>query len=104
VLDELFGVSPQIRTQGVYTGPNLFSTTFRGDMGAAFEPLPYRRGQRAAFVQGRRFLPRHFAAISQVAGSNVGPALTWPGGLVVFETPGFALHSRVSVCAFIGVP
>jgi DNA-binding transcriptional regulator YdaS (Cro superfamily) len=29
-LDELFGVSPQIRTQGVYTGPNLFSTAFRG--------------------------------------------------------------------------
>jgi hypothetical protein len=29
-LDEQFGVNPQIRTQGVYTGPNLFSTAFRG--------------------------------------------------------------------------
>jgi hypothetical protein len=30
MLDEQFGVNSQIRTQGVYTGPNLFSTAFRG--------------------------------------------------------------------------
>ena len=29
-LDEQFGVNPQIRTQGVYSGPNVFSTAFRG--------------------------------------------------------------------------
>jgi hypothetical protein len=29
-LDEQFGVNPQIRTQGVYTGPSVFSAAFRG--------------------------------------------------------------------------
>lgn len=29
-LDEEFGVNPKIRRQGVYTGPNVFSTAFRG--------------------------------------------------------------------------
>lgn len=29
-LDAQFGVNPQIRTQGVYTGPNLLRTAFRG--------------------------------------------------------------------------